>query len=76
MSQKNEKCIDCIWKAHSGKDKIVCPYQKCIKAELDVIWFSMKQHGKKKDDRHTEEHGGHVREVHSGAEAASGADAQ
>ena len=76
MSQKNEKCIDCIWKANSGKDKIICPYKKCIKAELNVIWFSMKKHGKKKDDRHTEEHGGYVREVHSGTEASAGTDAQ
>lgn len=53
MEKKRNKnpCEGCVWPAYAGENKVLCPFQHCVRKEYEQLWM-----GQKKDNEKTEDH--------------------
>lgn len=53
MEKKRNKnpCEGCVWPAYTGDNKILCPFQRCVRKEYERLWL-----GQRKDHEKAEDH--------------------
>ena len=53
MEKKRNKhpCEGCVWPAYAEGNKVLCPFQRCVRKEYERLWLERKEeHEKEKDN--------------------------
>lgn len=51
-TRNKNPCAGCVWPMYAEGNKVVCPFQRCVKKEYEPLWLRKKDTGDEKAEAH------------------------
>lgn len=51
-TRNKNPCTGCVWPMYAEGNKVICPFQRCVKKEYEPLWLRKKDTGDEKAEAH------------------------